>query len=238
MMKDSHPKAILLDLDDTILLFDSVASDVWRQVCEQFVNRLNGVTPGELFDAIEDYRRWFWGDPTRHRQGRLDLETAWRHVAEEAFKRLGIDAPSILDQVARAYAAKREAAIRPLPGAVEALAALRRKGVWLALVTNGGGEQQQRKILRFGLSRFFDAIVIEGEFGAGKPDPRVFRFALEKLGSTPTEAWMVGDNLEYDIAGAQRVGIYAVWVDADGGGLPDSSTVRPDRIIGSLAELA
>ena len=237
-MKDSLPKAILVDLDDTILLFDRVSDDVWRQVSEQFVDRLNGASPGELFEAIQDYRRWFWSDPARHRQGRLDLKTAWRQVAEEAFKRLGIDAPSVSDQVARAYAAKREAAIRPLPGAVEALAAFRRKGVRLALVTNGGGEQQQRKILRFGLSRFFDAIVIEGEFGAGKPDPRVFHFALEKLGSTPTEAWMVGDNLEYDIAGAQGVGIHAVWVDTDGAGLPDSSSVRPDRIIGSLAELA
>ena len=237
-MKDSVPKAILLDLDDTILLFDSVSSDVWRQVCEQFVDRLNGASPGELFNAIEDYRRWFWSDPARHRQGRLDLEAAWRHVAEEAFKRLGIEAPSVLDEVARAYAAERQAAVRPLPGALEALATLREKGVRLALVTNGGGEQQKRKILRFGLSRFFDAVVIEGEFGAGKPDPRVFRFALEKVGSTPAEAWMVGDNLEYDIAGAQGIGIHAVWVDTDGAGLPDSSSVRPDRIIGSLAELA
>ena len=237
-MKDSLPKAILLDLDDTILLFDSVSGEVWRQVCEQFVDRLNGASPGELFEAIQDYRQWFWSDPARHRQGRLDLKAAWRHVAEEGFKRLGIDSPPVLDEFARAYATKREAAIQPLPGAVEALEAFKRKGVRLAMVTNGGGEQQQRKINRFGLSRFFDALVIEGEFGAGKPDPRVFHFALEKLGSTPAEAWMVGDNLEYDIAGAQGVGIHAIWVDTDGAGLPDSSSVRPDRIIGSLAELA
>jgi len=48
---------------------------------------------------------------------------------------------------------------------------------------------------------------------------------------------MVGDNLEHDIAGAQRVGIYGVWVDARGEGPPQGAATRPDRIIAALAEL-
>ena len=48
---------------------------------------------------------------------------------------------------------------------------------------------------------------------------------------------MVGDNLEADVLGAQQVGIHAIWMDADRAGLPDGTTIRPDRIIGSLSEL-
>jgi putative hydrolase of the HAD superfamily len=48
---------------------------------------------------------------------------------------------------------------------------------------------------------------------------------------------MIGDNLEWEIEVPQRLGIYAIWMDAHGEGLPAKSTVKPDRIIRSLTEL-
>jgi putative hydrolase of the HAD superfamily len=51
------------------------------------------------------------------------------------------------------------------------------------------------------------------------------------------DAWMVGDNLEWEVEIPQRLGIYAVWVDVIGAGLPPDSPIRPDRIIRTLAEL-
>jgi putative hydrolase of the HAD superfamily len=48
---------------------------------------------------------------------------------------------------------------------------------------------------------------------------------------------MVGDNLEWEVAAPQKLGIAGIWVDSSGAGLPRSSTVRPDRIIRSLTEL-
>jgi putative hydrolase of the HAD superfamily len=53
----------------------------------------------------------------------------------------------------------------------------------------------------------------------------------------PDEAWMIGDHLEWEVAAPQRLGIVGIWVDVLGEGLPDSSTVRPDRIIRKLSEL-
>jgi len=49
--------------------------------------------------------------------------------------------------------------------------------------------------------------------------------------------WMVGDHLEFDVAGAQRVGLSAAWIDRPGVGLPPGATVRPDRILRALGEL-
>jgi putative hydrolase of the HAD superfamily len=48
---------------------------------------------------------------------------------------------------------------------------------------------------------------------------------------------MVGDNLEWEIMAPQRLGIYAIWHDGYGVGLPPNSPIRPDRIIRRLSEL-
>jgi len=48
---------------------------------------------------------------------------------------------------------------------------------------------------------------------------------------------MVGDNLEWDVAEPQRQGIYGIWIDVRGSGLPQGQPVRPDRIIRKLSEL-
>ena len=79
--------------------------------------------------------------------------------------------------------------------------------------------------------------MIEGEFGFGKPDRRVFESLLAALRVKPHETWAVGDNIEIDVFGAMDVGIHGIWVDASGGGLPAGATRRPDRVIASLKEL-
>ena len=96
---------------------------------------------------------------------------------------------------------------------------------------------QRGKITRFGLTDLFDTILIEGEVGFGKPDPRVYARALESLEVAAADAWMVGDNLEWDVAEPQRQGIYGIWIDVWGRGLPPRHPVRPNRIIRRLSEL-
>jgi putative hydrolase of the HAD superfamily len=155
----------------------------------------------------------------------------------EAFAQLGIDAPEVVRSFADYYSALRDEAIRPLPGAIDALRAFSVRGLSLAVVSNGGAEPQRAKIDRFGLEPFFDAILIEGEWGVGKPDSSIFLEALCRLDVPPTDAWMVGDNLEADIAGGQAAGLYAVWNDLERRGLPESSSIRPDRIIHQLSDL-
>jgi putative hydrolase of the HAD superfamily len=80
-------------------------------------------------------------------------------------------------------------------------------------------------------------MVIEGEFGAGKPDAAVFRHALDSLGAHPAEACMVGDNLVNDVEGAGQLGIRTIWIDRARSGLPAGIAARPDHIIASLTEL-
>jgi putative hydrolase of the HAD superfamily len=234
---DDLPKAILLDLDDTILDFSASAGRCWQGVCERFAPRFEGLTPARLLAAIEERRLWFWAEPERHRRGRLDLGQARREIVAAALSQLKVDAPVLGNEVADTYAVEREEAIELMPGAIDALHYLQGQGVRLALITNGTAQAQRLKIDRFDLGGLFCCIVIEGEFGVGKPDERVYLHALEELKVEPEEAWMVGDHLEWDVSAPQGLGILGVWLDYAGQGLPAGSQVHPDRIIRSLSEL-
>lgn len=104
----------------------------------------------------------------------------------------------------------------------------------MALVTNGSPAVQRSKVAASGLERYFKAVVVSGDVGAGKPDPRPFRAALDALGVAATDAVMVGNSLERDIAGAQALGIRAVWVNRDAAA---AGNTRPDATVTALSEL-
>jgi putative hydrolase of the HAD superfamily len=107
----------------------------------------------------------------------------------------------------------------------------------MGLITNGNAEFQRPKIRRFELDQYFDFILIESEFGVGKPDPRVFKHGLERWGVSPAQVWMIGDDLEFDMRPAQALGMDTVWVNHANESLPDDGSITPRRTIYSLAEL-
>lgn len=231
------PPAILLDLDDTILAFDAVADDCWRSLCSRYSAELPGVAADRLFAAITQSRAWFWSDDDRHRWGRSDLPAARRQVVARAFGELGLNREAVALQLADDYTVEREELVRPFHGALETIQELKRQGVDLALVTNGAASFQRAKLERFELARHFACILIEGEFGQGKPNHSVFEHVLKVLRRRPQEAWMIGDSLTFDIAPALSLGLGAIWVDRSGIGLPPNATCQPSAIISTLAEL-
>ena len=230
------PRALLLDLDDTILDDSSTAEACWTRVAEAFAGAAGG-DAAALRAAVEGEKALYWADRERHRAGRLDLHAARTAICAAALRRLGLAPDGVAPRMARAYAALRREAWRPFPGALEALAAFRERGVRMALLTNGASDVQREKIARFGLAPFFEGIFVEGEMGYGKPDERVFRRALEAVGAEPGGAWVVGDNLEWEVAPARRLGMGSVWVDARGAGLPPDPPALPDRTVRGIREL-
>ena len=231
------PKAILFDLDGTILDWWTGMEERWRAACEAGCAAGDGITPDALLAAVLEKRAWFWDDQQRAREARMDVDAASARIVHEALLHLGQDLPDLATSIARDYRGRQKAALRPYPGALETLDALTARGIAMALVTNGAAESQRASIDRFGLARYFACIVIEGEFGCGKPDERCFQHALDTLGCTSRDAWFVGDSLEADIATPLRLGMHTVWVDVAGEGLPADSAVRPHRIVRSIAEL-
>jgi putative hydrolase of the HAD superfamily len=238
IIRNKHqPAAILFDLDDTIVAWDAVADRSWAKTCYKFADSLSGLHPDFLIQKIKQVRELYLSDLKRHQFARLNLTAYRQEMVKTALSNLGIKNDELASNVANAYGIEREKALYILPGAVGSLSYWKNKEIRLALVTNGTSELQRRKLDRFNLASFFDYILIEGEFGAGKPDKRVFEEALAKLHVESSKAWMVGDNLEIDIAGAKNAGIYSIWVDWADTGLPESSPIIPNRIVKSIAEI-
>jgi len=172
---------ILFDLDDTLVAFDAVTDQSWRQVCLEYSTAKPRVEPEALFSAIKKVSDWYWSDPERHRIGRINLPVARRSVLREAF--MALDLPETdADAVAERYSTVRLENMYLLPGAQSTLDQLLSRGYRLGLLTNGDGETQRYKIERFGLAKYFERILIEGEIGCGKPDVRMYWLALSALG--------------------------------------------------------
>lgn len=120
---------------------------------------------------------------------------------------------------------------RVVPEVPETLSALLVSGRRLAVISNSDGRLDY--LLRdVGLRDYFEFVVDSGRVGCEKPDPQIFRIALNQAGLAPEEAVYCGDLLHVDIAGANAAGIPAVLLDP-AGTHPNATCPR----IGSIAEL-
>jgi putative hydrolase of the HAD superfamily len=234
------PRAMLIDMDDTILSAYGRPDIAWNKIAEEFAAELVPLPPQQVAAAILTFARQFWA--AADAAWRLKLTEARQLTVKGGFAALGAAHQTALSddlavRLADRFTRFREEEAFVFPGAHDAIDALRARGVKLALVTNGGADTQRAKVERFALTHRFDHIQIEGEHGFGKPEARAYLHAMQALGVTAQDTWMVGDNLEWEVEAPQRLGIYAIWIDVHGDGLPAGSTIKPDRIIRSLSEL-
>ncbi|MCP4616206.1 MAG: HAD family hydrolase [Bradyrhizobium sp.] len=231
---------MLIDMDDTILSAYGRPEIAWNNIVAEFADEFSPLPPPQMAAAVLTFARNFW----------TNAEPAWRLKLAEA-RRItvqgGFDAlaaaghprlpPELAIRIADRFTSYREEEMFVFPGAHDAIDELRARGVKLALVTNGAADTQRAKVERFELAHRFHHIQIEGEHGFGKPEERAYLHAMDALGVMARDTWMIGDNLEWEVEMPQRLGIYAIWMDVHGDGLPPGSTVKPDRIIRSLREL-
>lgn len=228
------PRAILFDLDDTLINAYSQPAAAWLAVTTELAEAIAPLTPEAATTAVGAFAETFWADARRHRLHRQNLLDARRRIVAGALPSLP---EAVTQRLADRFTAYRDEQMHLFPDAHRTIDALKARGVALALITNGDGPGQRAKVERFDLGHRFDHIQIEGEHGFGKPEEQAYRHALGALGVEPGDAWMVGDNLEWEVAAPQRLGIWSIWHDPHGAGLPDGSDIRPDRIIRRLAEL-
>lgn len=105
----------------------------------------------------------------------------------------------------------------------------------MAVVTNGSASQRL-KLEAIGASRYLDAVLISGEVGIAKPDPRIFQLAMSRLNATPGRSVFVGDSLEHDMAGARNAGMMTVYIRK--GGEEDAGVSACDLVVSDLRELS
>lgn len=205
----SAPRAVLFDLDDT--LFDHRRS---ARAALQEVHR--GHAADLDFAAFERQHGIFLEEMhVEVLAGRIGLDEARRERFRKVFLALGvtIDAQAV-DAVASAYRTGYMKSRRALHGAAALLTALR-PHARIVIVTNNLLDEQQDKLRYCGLAAMVDALVASEDVGVSKPDPAIFRIALDRAGVQADRAVMVGDSWANDIAGAHDAGIRAVWFNPE-----------------------
>jgi HAD superfamily hydrolase (TIGR01549 family) len=123
--------------------------------------------------------------------------------------------------------------------ALPTLQKLEADGYRLGLISNAGDDQDVQQLARrFRIAQYFDFILTSAACSYRKPHQRIFELALSNWYFLPSEAVMVGDNLDADVRGAQSVGLFAIWLSRRAGERTENQlSIRPDAIISSLAEL-
>lgn len=144
------------------------------------------------------------------------------------------------------YYAHHQACWHGEEDAVSTLAELRRMGLRLGLVSNAVYDRDIQVLVdQAGLRPYFDFVISSAACGWRKPHAHIFDLALTALDALPGQTVMVGDLLETDILGANRMGIRSVWItrraSADKARVKAAETqageYHPGRVICTLAEL-
>ena len=218
--------AVLFDLDYT--LFDSEASE-----SEALVKSLeeNGIPHSQ--STIEDYKAInmsLWKMLEREEIG-LDFLRVNRF--EQLLNKLGQSKDP--QKLADAYTMNLGTCGSFYPGVRDLLEILS-ENILLGLVTNGVSKTQRLRLEIHDFAKYFDAIVVSGEFGLPKPNPVIFNEALRLLGITSSNnVLMVGDSLSSDMEGARNSGLTSCWLNQTAD--IDKTTVDVDYHIQSLDQL-
>ena len=106
----------------------------------------------------------------------------------------------------------------------------------MAAVSDAQSAYATAELHAVGLLNYFNPIIVSGDYGYRKPDPRLFHKALDELQVRPEQALFLGNDLYHDISGAQQVGMKAIFLSSDQGNT-SSQTILPDYTISRFAEL-
>jgi len=124
-------------------------------------------------------------------------------------------------------------------GAFEVLETIKKGGYKIALVANVDSIDARNIMVTCGLEDYFDSIIISEEIGIEKPAREIFKAALKELKVKAENTIMVGNRIDTDIAGANRIGMKSVWFKWNNRYKETISNEeeRPDFVIKSLSEL-
>lgn len=249
-----QPRAVIFDLDDTLIIEEAAARSSIRAAAAL----APGVDPDEFERTLLQTARRIWRSgplyPVCHSLGIASWEALWadfsgahpslqgvkdwavtyrRRAWGETIAQLGIVEDGLAEGMSETYATAQRRG-HPLVEGADAVVRSLSERLRTGLVTNGPPDIQRLKLEQTGLSGCFRTVLISGEIGVGKPDPEIFKRALDELGVTSSEAVMVGDSWNRDIEGALGARMRAVWV-SNGREAPAASPSVPS--IASIAKL-
>jgi HAD superfamily hydrolase (TIGR01549 family) len=201
-------KVVLFDLDNT--LFDHYHS--LRSAISAVQEKYASLGGNTLQDLIGKYNAALQRAYDKYLGKEITYEETEAMKVQLFFTDLGLPGPSAEEarEFRATYQPEYRENRRATPGSIETLVRLREHGYRLAIISNGQIEDQADKAEAINIRHLVDRIFTSEEAGCCKPDYRIFQFAIEALGASPTMTYMVGDSVDSDIKGALNAGLSAI----------------------------
>jgi HAD superfamily hydrolase (TIGR01549 family) len=222
--------AVLFDVDDTLLDFRTSEEAACRAVFDLYP--VTGLSPDVVLAVFQNANDITWGLYVQQRITRAE-------VADRTFEALARLLPMSdhVDTHATALAFNMAFAEHSVaePDASCVLASLHRWCVTGVISNHEYPAVQRRRLTASGLAGFLDVVVISGDIGIEKPDPRIFNHTLQLLGMTAKQCLFVGDSIISDDAGAREAGMDFCWYRRHHAGAHAQATTA--YVIDSLSEL-
>lgn len=191
-------KAMLFDLDDTLLDRDKAVDKMFLITLEKCYEGVKHSEKGNMLQRFKDYDKGSYGNgdkikvfesffnefPPKYRLPRNYIQDFWNDNFPYCFS-INQNTINIINEI-KTY-------------------------VKIAIITNGSTQRQKDKIANTNLNSYFDTIIISEEVGLNKPDKRIFELALNRLNVQPEATLFVGDDIKKDIDGCQNASIKGIW---------------------------
>jgi putative hydrolase of the HAD superfamily len=142
-----------------------------------------------------------------------DSHHFWTTLYHDMLDFLGIDDPDAADLLFETFSNPENYAL--FDDAVPVLSALKERGLRLGIISNFEG--WLAKLLdHLEIRNLFDVVAISGDLAVEKPDPRIFRWAMEEAGVAPEQSVHIGDSPNFDAQPAHDLGMLGVLLDRHG----------------------
>lgn len=158
-----------------------------------------------------------------------------REHANRVLEACGVKNKQLTHELVNIYWEERRKALRLYPDSLPTLTALR-KFYALSLLANGPSDMQRQKIGDLQIAKYFEHIIIAGEVGYSKPDPKIFQLLIDKYSIPASEILYVGNSQKRDVTGAHRAGLKIAWINRKNE-RQKPEILKPNYEINNLSEL-
>ena len=203
-------RGVFFDAGNTILFPDY---DIYRRL----VAKLGGEASfDDVVEADAHARAAF--DAAVSRAPGKDVHGFWSVFYRPFYEHLGIAGDAVGEAIVRTQEANDvDPGIWrvPVDGLDDVMDELDRRGIVTGIISNSDG-RLDRRMRQIGIRDRFSFLVDSWDVGISKPDPRIFKAALELASLRPDEVVYVGDYYEVDVVGARGAGMHAALFDPYG----------------------
>jgi len=201
-------KAVFFDIDGTLVYFEATGMERGMKVLREL-----GLYSDAVAEAYRSAEEWFRGRVKTHLDRRREVFLEYNRLVLE---RLGIHEglDELAEEIQRRWENQPD---KVYPEVKDVLQRLKGRNLRLGVVSHRYPILTEKSLRRHGLLELFSCSVspLEAEAPLGKLDPKLWDFALHRIGVKREEAVHVGDEPETDVAGAERAGLTPILVDRE-----------------------